>query len=206
MSTHQQPVRVFGVIPAAGQSRRMGEPKQLIDVGGRPMLVAVIEQAIRGGVDGLVVVTRTSLAAQLGLDDHADVRLVVNDDPESEMIDSILLGLDRVSSAYCVGPEDGILVLPGDCAEVGAEAIRAVSECYRGRPGAMVVAARQGKRGHPLVFPFALAGKVRELAGTGGLNQLPDRHADRLVEVECSQAGVTRDIDTPEDYRRMRGR
>jgi molybdenum cofactor cytidylyltransferase len=184
----------------------MGGPKQLIDVGGRPMLVAVIEQAISGGVDGLVVVTRTSLPAELGLDDRADLHLAVNDDPESEMIDSILLGLDRVWSAYAAAPEEGILVLPGDCAEVGAEAVRAVSEYYRGRPGILVVAARQGKRGHPLVFPFGLAGEVRELAGTGGLNQLPDRHADRLVEVECGQAGVTRDVDTPEDYRRLGGR
>jgi hypothetical protein len=60
-------VRVFGLIPAAGWSRRMGKPKQLLPWGRATILETVMDTVGAGGVDGLVVVTHSRIVAALDL-------------------------------------------------------------------------------------------------------------------------------------------
>jgi molybdenum cofactor cytidylyltransferase len=197
-------VRVFGIIPAAGQSRRMGRPKQLLHIAGQPMLLHVAGVVLDGGVEGLVVVTQTALVGELGLDRSDDLLVAVNDDPDSAMIDSVVLGINRLASVHGVRSPDGILVLPADCPGVDGAAVRACAEAYRRAPGRIIVAAYRGRRGHPMVFPFGLVPEVRGLARTGGLDQLLAVHPDLVVESAGDSEGVVGDMDTAEDYSRFR--
>jgi nicotine blue oxidoreductase len=67
----------------------------------------------------------------------------------------------------------------------------------------IVVAARGGRRGHPMIFPASLAAFVESAACDSGLNALPREHAARVKLVECASPGVSRDVDTPADYRAL---
>ena len=203
MTSAARPVRVFGVVPAAGQSRRMGQPKQLMPVDGRPMLLVVIDSLLGGGIDGLAVVTGSDLVARLNLTQRADLQTVVNDDAASAMIDSVLMGIESLESAHGLRPADGLLVLPADHPGVGADLIRACADAYRAQPQRLIVATYRAQRGHPLVFPFEFVPELRQLAHTGGLNQLLDTRRDRLVELDCRHAGVVGDLDTLDDYRQL---
>ena len=203
MTAECKGVRVFAIIPAAGQSRRMGRPKQLLPVDGEPMLLRVIDRITSAGLDGVVVVTRSEIAAQLQLKKRQDALLVCNDDPDSAMIDSILLGADALARVYSPVPDDGLLVLPGDFPGVSAQTVRECTAAFQEDPDHVVVATHNRRRGHPVVLPVALLDRVRALAVSGGLNQLFGESGDRITELPTADPGVLRDVDTPEDYQHL---
>ncbi|MCP4592918.1 MAG: nucleotidyltransferase family protein [bacterium] len=192
-------IQVFAVIPAAGQSRRMGEPKQLLPMDGATMLESVIESVLEGGIDGLCVVTSRVIDEALLLSEDPRFILAHNDDPASEMIDSIRIGMNALADHCTVCEHDGLMVCPADMPGVTSADVRTVAGAYREAPGGAVIAAYQGKRGHPVVFPASWAEQVRQI-GDGGLKVLIERHSDRARLVECASPGVLVDLDTLQDF------
>ncbi|MBI2479659.1 MAG: hypothetical protein HYV60_13815, partial [Planctomycetia bacterium] len=59
-----------------------------------------------------------------------------------------------------------------------------------------------GKRGHPVLFPWAVASSVATLAENEGVNALLERFPVRTLE--CSGPAIHGDLDTPDDYERLR--
>lgn len=257
--------RVFAIIPAAGRSRRMGAAKQLLAVGGRPMLRAVIESLAASTTDGIVVVTHSAIAANLasassephdtvgrslaevhrpplrhpeptniardrGAEQSGDNRIggaeraaqkspqtaahgrremaarvliALNDDAESEMIDSIRAGLNQWERRGPLQAPDGILVTPGDKPGIAVADIDRCLAAFRADPETIVIATHNGRRGHPIIFPAALAGFVRGAACDQGLSALPHAHPRLIRLIACDSRAVTRDVDTPEDYEKL---
>lgn len=192
--------RVFAIVPAAGRSRRMGTAKQLLDVGGRPMLLAVVEPLEASRVSGVVVVTHRELARQVWDRLPPGVLLAENDDERSDMIDSVRRGLATWRARTSLGPRDGVLVCPGDHPGISTADFDACLTAFRAAPDRIVIAAREGRRGHPIIFPAALAAFVDSPKADAGLRALPREYADRVLIVERASPGITRDVDTPEDY------
>jgi len=195
-----QVARIWGVIPAAGMGRRMGRPKQSLAFRGSTMAGAVVNTVLCAGVSGVVVVTRTELVEKLELPTDPRITMAINDDSESEMIDSIRIGLTTVDE-FRPGERDGILVVPADMPTLAVETCRVCVDRFRSAPQRIVVAAYQGKRGHPIIFPYAMREIVRGL--TGGLRMLPQTYEDRLTLVTVDDPGADLDIDTSEDYEKL---
>ena len=195
------PARVLAIVPAAGRSRRMGAAKQLLDVGGTTMLDALLAPLMAARVSGVLLVTHSGLVDRLALDRFLNLFVALNDDETSEMIDSVRIGLDAWHARQPIGDRDGFLICPADHPGISTADFDACIAAFEGAPDRIVVAARAGRRGHPMIFPAALAGVVRSGVCDRGLNALPRAHADRVVCVECPSPGVTRDIDTPAEYR-----
>ncbi len=85
--------RIAAIIPAAGASRRMGRSKQTLPVGESTLTATVVRTLLDANVQRVVVITRTSLTTALHLPKDPRVTVEINDDPTSEMIDSIRIGL-----------------------------------------------------------------------------------------------------------------
>lgn len=200
-----RPVRIWGVIPAAGMSRRMGRPKQLLPFGDSTLVGTVARALLEADLDGVVVVTRTELVDESDLPDDPRIIVAINDDPTSEMIDSIRIGLATLAGedAGLDPPRDadGVLVVPADMPTLTADHCRACVSAFRDDPSRIVIAACERKRGHPMLFPFSLRDAVDRLEG--GLRSLAELHPERVYLMEIGDLSVTRDIDTPDDYDRL---
>jgi CTP:molybdopterin cytidylyltransferase MocA len=203
--------RIFAIIPAAGQSRRMGTAKQLLDVGGRPMLLSVLESLAASEVDGIVLVTNSSVAQQLAgysLSNTGKLGLpmppiAINDDPKSEMIDSIRIGIAEWRKRQTLREHDGFLVCPADQPGIAMADFNACIAAFRASPDRIVIGTYDGRRGHPIVFPVSLADFVQSSACNAGLNALPRAHPERVIAQPCGSPAVVRDVDTPEDYGKL---
>lgn len=195
--------RVYAIVPAAGRGRRMGAAKQLLEVSGQTMLQGVVEALAASAVEGVVLVTHSEIVRALGTWQAARTWIVLNDDETSAMIDSLRLGLQAWSERVELRAPDGVLVYPADQPGITPAEIDVCIDAFRVDAGRIVVASHGGRRGHPLVFPASLVPFACSAACDEGLNALPRTHAERLHVVECDSPAVTRDIDTPEDYRRI---
>jgi CTP:molybdopterin cytidylyltransferase MocA len=182
----------------------MGAAKQLLDVGGRTMLEATLAPLDAAAVHGVMLVTHAAIAEQADTSAFGSVFLAINDDPNSEMIDSVRIGLDAWEQRATIAADDGFLVCPADQPGLATADFDACISTFRQSSGRVVIAAHQGKRGHPIIFPAALAVFVRSTACDVGLNALPRAHADLIVQVECASPAVTRNVNTPDEYDELR--
>lgn len=196
--------RIFAVIPAAGRSDRMGRPKQLLDVNGQPMLLAVIEPITASEcVQGVVVVTNSHVAPSLDLD-RPKVNVVINDDPKADMIDSVRKALTHLQEREGLTDSDGVLICPGDQPGLTLIDIDHCCQTFLHNQDRIVIATHGGKRGHPLIFPGSLIPFVMSHAcDNTGLRALPQQHSDLITEIECTNPAVLRNVNTPDDYRRL---
>jgi molybdenum cofactor cytidylyltransferase len=189
-------VRVFAIVPAAGRSRRMGRAKQLVKVGEKSMLAAVIDALTESKVAGVLAVLNSTVASHFQPSER--LAIVLNDDPATEMIDSIRIGIAHWSARETLRVTDGILICTGDQPGISTADINRCIESFASDPTRMVIATHHGKRGHPLIFPREMSAIVNSSVCDGGLNQLPRHFPARVVEIEAS-AEVIRNINTPQD-------
>jgi molybdenum cofactor cytidylyltransferase len=192
-------VRVFGLIPAAGWSRRMGKPKQLLPWGRATILETVMDTVGAGGVDGLVVVTHSRIMAALELTSTRQHAIVVLDDPNAEMLASIIAGARRLQARYDAAPHDAFLVCPGDLPRMTASIVQACVSAARRQPGRVVAAHCAGRARHPIVVPFDRLDRLDGLRGQG-LRGLLTEAGEPLERVAISDETPFGDIDTPADY------
>lgn len=192
--------RVWGIIPAAGMSRRMGQAKQTLPFGSSTIAGTVTRTLLDAEASGVVVVARTHLVEQLQLPADPRVLVAVNDDADSEMIDSIRIGLAALNRLH-PGARDGVLVVPADMPALRSQSCRACVAAYVANPDRIVIATHAGRRGHPIIFPLTVRGAVDGL--DGGLRMLPRMHPERVFLVEVDDPGVENDVDTVEDYERL---
>lgn len=201
MTASSRHPRIWAIIPAAGLSRRMGRPKQTLPFGDSSLLSAVVTGVLEAEIAGVEVVTHSNLREQLRLPRDDRVHVAINDNAETEMIDSIRIGLTALDRLRPREP-DGVLVIPADMPGIEAGTITQCIAAFVSNPCRIVIAAYRGERGHPIIFPYSLRTVVDSL--TGGLRELPARYADRVDVVNTLDPNVTRDVDTPGDYEALK--
>jgi molybdenum cofactor cytidylyltransferase len=195
--------RVCAMIPAAGRSRRMGQPKQLLEYDGRPLLVRVVDAALKSDVTDVTVVVHADIGRALGVQlktpEQKRLHILENPAPHSEMIDSVRIALRALRERHAARPADGFLVSPGDLPDLTAADFNACIDAFREAPDRIVIASHNGRRGHPLIFPATLAEYVLSPACDQGLHALPREHDSIVRLVERPTPSVTRDANTTHD-------
>jgi molybdenum cofactor cytidylyltransferase len=185
-----------GVLLAAGASRRLGRPKQLLVWRGEPLVRRAARAAIEAGVDELVVVTgaeREAIASALA---GLDLRLVENARWADGIGSSIATGVRAASGA-------AVLLLladqPGVDAALLAELIAGMEAGHE-----RVACAYAGVVGVPALFsrPSDLAA-LRELSGDRGAGPLLRSAGAQVLAIPAAQAA--HDIDDEADWQRWRG-
>jgi molybdenum cofactor cytidylyltransferase len=201
--------RFFAIIPAAGESRRMGQPKLLLPVRGKPLVAHTIEAWLAAGLKPFVIVRQGD--AELADVCRACGAAVIQPqvDPP-EMKASVLMALEHVANHVDPQAHDAWLLAPADMPELSVEIIRALlsqheAQVQNSNSGTILVPTLAGKRGHPVLFPWLLANEVATLAADEGINALLERYP--FEEISCNHLphdNPFADVDTPTDYERYR--
>jgi CTP:molybdopterin cytidylyltransferase MocA len=192
-------VAVLGLVLAAGASTRMGRPKQLAELDGRPLLEHVLRALEDAPVDGVVVALGAHAAeVRARVDLGRAVPLVVEDWAE---------GMGHVlASALAAGPARGhraTVVLLGDQPLVSGRAVARLVEAWRSGAGPVVTAAYGGRPGHPKLFDHRLLPELLRLSGDAGARDLLAANPGWVHEVEVGDLGSDADVDVEDDLRRV---
>lgn len=189
---------VTGLVLAAGGSRRLGQPKQLLPYGTGTLLDHVLDTARRSGFDQLIVALGGSSEEVRAKVDLSGAEVVDNPDYEEGCSSSIAAGLVALDPRC-----EGLVLMLGDQPGVTPETVRALI-AGRGEGTEMAVCRYDDGRGHPLAFGRALFDDLRELHGDKAVWKLMDRLGDEVVEVRVP-GSVPQDVDTREDYEAILG-
>ena len=195
-------MRSFAIIPAAGHSRRMGRHKLMLPFGESTVLQQVLQSWQASCVDEVVVVARRGDDDVLLTCRQSGVHTVTPRDDPAEMKVSIQHGLGYVRENFSPSRQDVWLLAPADSPRLSSAIIELLLSVYEPANRSIVVPTCAGRRGHPVLFPWILASEVSNLGVDQGVNALLDRHL--VSEIACPEPSILDDLDTPEDYRRLR--
>lgn len=188
--------RVAAVVLAAGQSRRMGAPKQLAAIGGMPMLRRTVEHVRASHVDRIVVVTGHEAEAVGAALKGIPVTLVRNPAFAAGLSTSLKAGIAALDD-----DADAALIVLGDMPNVGAAEIDKLIAAFDPAEGrGIVVPTHSGKRGNPVLWGAAYFPEMAKLSGDTGAKHLLAEFSEAVCEVELG-VGVLTDIDTPEQLK-----
>jgi molybdenum cofactor cytidylyltransferase len=184
---------VTGLVLAAGGSKRLGAPKQLLPYNGRRLLDQVLDTARACDFDQLICVIGGAAGEIRERVDLQGATVVENQHFGEGCSSSIAAALNVVD------PRADVLVLMlGDQPGVTPQS---VNELLGGRGESPLAAcAYDDGRGHPLAFARSTFKDLEALHGDKGVWKLLDRHADQVVDVPVP-GPIPRDVDTDEDYR-----
>jgi molybdenum cofactor cytidylyltransferase len=197
-------IRTFGLVPAAGKSRRMGRPKLSLPLGNRTVVEHVVQAVTNADVCCVLVVTGPDESALSTLAEKAGAAVLRLTEDTAEMRDTIERGLEWLEDRYQPAPEDGWLLLPADHPCIDSEVVRQVIKSKEAAPEkSIVVPSFEGTRGHPTWIAWRHVAGIRALERGLGLNAYLRRYQQETLELPVAAESVLWDLDTPEDYERL---
>ena len=189
-----------GIILAAGASSRMGRSKALLPhpISGESFITYLVNVFRSGGADPVLVVGRAEDTPLRDQAVAAGAIFVTNPDPSRGQLSSLLAGMER-AEALGVG---GLLVcpvdLPGITPAVVTRVLAASGTALIVRPTC------QDRAGHPVYFSRALFPELHAADPSVGARAVVHADPSRVLAVPCDEPGILTDVDTPEDYERLR--
>ena len=191
---------VTGIVLAAGTSSRLGQPKQLLELDGRPLLQHAIDAMEDSGLFDIVVVLghradQIASAVKTG----PGSRIVVNPDYAKGQATSLRAGLSAADES-----SQAAVVILGDQPAITGLMVRTVVETYIATRAKVVQAAFSGKPNHPTLFDRELWPDLLKIEGDQGAREVLKKHPEWVVRVEFG-GDLPPDLDTWEDYERLVG-
>jgi len=178
-----------GVILAAGPSVRLGQPKQLVSVGGIALVTRIARIAVPVCPAGVVVVTGAHHEQLADVLAGEAVRVVRN----PEWHDGLSASIRRGVAAAGAGP---VMILLADQAAVTGDDLAALLSSWRQYPGRIAASRYGGALGVPAIFPPACRDALQQLDGDRGAKSLLAESTE-ISAVDMPNAAF--DLDTPED-------
>ena len=185
------------VVLAAGASRRLGQPKQLLPFRGKPLLQHVLDQTQTLGFATRVLVLGAGAEEIRQAVDPGSFDVVWNERWEEGMAGSIRVGIER-SVALFPGLEH-LLFLLCDQPYVSAELLREMIETHFRSGKKITACSYQDTVGVPALFSKEVFPALLQLHGDRGAGGIIRQHPGDLAVAPFERGSV--DVDTPEDFR-----
>ncbi|MGB3448336.1 MAG: molybdopterin-binding/glycosyltransferase family 2 protein [Xanthobacteraceae bacterium] len=187
--------KVAAVVLAAGRSTRMGGPnKMLAELGGKPLVRMVAEQALASKASPVIVVTGHQADEVEKALKGLNVTFVRNPDFASGLASSVKTGIGAVPTDAA-----GAMVCLGDMPLIDARLIDKLIGAFSPERGSLIVVPTcDGRRGNPVLWSRRFFGELMGLSGDIGGRHLVDHHSEAVVEVPVDGDGAFLDIDTPQ--------
>jgi molybdenum cofactor cytidylyltransferase len=186
------------IILAAGNSSRLGRPKQLLPYRGRTLLGHVVTESLKAALQPVVVVTGAY---------HAEIEAALQGQPvvpvynahwESGLGSGIVIGLRQ---ALSIEPQlHAVIVAVCDQPYISSTLFHTLIEKRASSGKGLIACAYSDTMGTPVLFEQRYFKDLSMLPGDAGAKQLLKRYPGDLATVPFSQGGI--DIDTDADVKR----
>jgi molybdenum cofactor cytidylyltransferase len=184
------------VVLAAGASTRLGQPKQVVQIAGRPALQRVVSNAIAVAGSAVTVVLGAQAAEITRMLQHSSASVLINRQWEEGISASIRCGINSLSPGC-----DAVLLLLGDQVAVTASDLKRLIAAWNGQDTVLAASVYSGQLGVPAIFPRWCFTELMQLHGDQGAKAIITRHGSRLIHVPMPNAAY--DLDTPDDVTAM---
>lgn len=183
------------VILAAGQSKRLGQPKQLLTLGEKTLLQHTIDSALKLKFPVFVVLGANEKNIRQSIQ-HENIHIIINDEWEEGMASSIRKGISALKQLYM--QTDGIIILVCDQPFIETSVLEILINEQKNNDVKAIACSYSNKLGTPALFHKSLFSELMELKGDIGARQILKKHKEEIASIEFKNGKW--DIDTLEDF------
>jgi molybdenum cofactor cytidylyltransferase len=191
---------IGAVVLAAGLSTRMGSPKMLLKWGSSTVIEQVVDSLNQAGVDEVVVVAGALFEKLRVLLYAQDVLVVVNPKYENgEMTDSLQIGLSVLANSTSAA-----MIVLGDQPFVNPATVRMLIRAFEKTIHNIVMPSIKNRRGHPWIIRRTLWKEIMALQAPLTMRDFMRTNQEDIHYVLVDDENIIKDMDTPEDYQRLK--
>jgi molybdenum cofactor cytidylyltransferase len=190
---------ISAIVLAAGESRRMGEPKLLLPWGETTVLGQVVASCAAAGLEEILIITggyREQVESLVrGLASTFPVRSVYNPDfSAGEMLSSLQVGLEALGREV-----QAAMIVLGDQPQIRPETIRNLSKSFETSPTPLIIPSHAHRRGHPWLAARSLWPELLGLPPGATARAFLEEKAGSIRYIPADRT-ILLDLDTPRDY------
>jgi molybdenum cofactor cytidylyltransferase len=188
---------ISAILLAAGESKRMGRPKLLLQWGQCTIIEKSVDTLLASKIDELIVVLGYQAQAILKKLGTRKLKAATNPQYRMGMSTSIRRGLGLINPKC-----EAILIGLADQPFIERDLIDHLIDIYYKNPHGIVLPSYKGERGHPVILNrHRYQGEMESLTGDAGCKPILNLHPEDILEVEVESEAVVTDIDSWEEYR-----
>jgi len=182
----------------------MGKPKLLLPFGASTVIGNLLQALSRSEIASINVVCREGDTALRDEVRSHGGRVLIPPVDSPDMRSSVEFGLESIAASDDPVAEDGWILIPADHPLVTPGTLDRLFEFWVAESPTILVPTFQGKRGHPTLFRWETASLVPRIPPNRGINWLLRESGLPVAELKVGDPLVVEDLDTPEDYERLR--
>jgi molybdenum cofactor cytidylyltransferase len=191
---------INAIVLAAGNSRRMGRNKLLLNYKGRPLLAHVVDRILAAKLGRVLVVTGFEAEKLRGVFEGMDLQFVHNPDYEKGMTSSIQAGVAAADG-------EGFMICLSDMPYISADEYKKLGHAFHKQHlhdnACIIQPSYDSQIGNPVTFSAAWRREILSNTEAEGCKNIIRRHQENVYRVEMSTPGVLLDIDAKDDYDRL---
>ena len=188
--------RTAGIILAAGESKRFGQPKQLLDYRGQPFVRTVTKTALASGLSPVVVVSGANAEAVEAAVHDLPIIISRNANWQNGQSSSIQAGLSALP-----GQSGAAIFLLADQPQVTPSIIRALVEQHSLDLSPIVAPLVQGQRANPVLFDRLTFPDLMALTGDVGGRAIFSKY--QVTYLPWHDEALLVDVDAPKDLEKL---
>jgi molybdenum cofactor cytidylyltransferase len=187
---------VSAIVLAAGESRRMGRPKQLLRLGERTLLDLTLDNVRKSSVDEIILVLGSSAAEIQQQVSTQGVKIVVNPAYQEGMASSLRAGIAALDPR-----SQAALIVLADQPCIRPTTLNRLIEHHGSTRPQIVIPTYRGFRGNPVLLDRSVFSEVMEIRGDIGCRAIFGSHAENISKLEVDDPGILLDVDTSNDLK-----
>ncbi|HET8888483.1 MAG TPA: NTP transferase domain-containing protein [Candidatus Angelobacter sp.] len=199
MSGKQNKTGVSAVVLAAGASRRLGTPKQLLRIGGETILERTLKNVRASSAAEIVLVLGHAAESVENAVSTEQIKVVRNPDYQQGMGTSLRTGLAAISA-----DAGAALIVLADQPFVRPETLNELIACHQESKPQIIIPMYQGFRGNPVLLDRSVFEEVKGLNGDVGCRAIFGDHTEGICKLPVDDAGILLDIDSRSDFETLR--
>jgi molybdenum cofactor cytidylyltransferase len=190
----ERPIAIEGILLAAGESRRMGFPKPLLEITGTSFLARTANLMLQATSRLIIVLGAHADRIRPAIPDDERVEIVYNAGYINGQLSSLKVGIKELRPATAA-----VIVHLADHPLVNLATFRAVVREYEDSRKPIVIASYQGRRGHPVLFDRSVFSELLAAPEDQGARVVVNALPGRVSYAEVEDPGTLLDLDTPAD-------
>ena len=189
---------VSAILLAAGESKRMAKPKQLMPLGKTTILEQTIDNLLASRVSEVIVVLGYRAEEVMKKIAIKPIKITINPAYHRGMSTSIVTGLNLVDNRA-----KAVMLALADQPFIDSKTINRLIKEFSNHDKGIAIPVYHGRRGHPVIFAIKYKQELLALTGDVGGRQIIRGHPDDILEVAVNSESIITDIDTVSDYQSM---